>query len=644
MRTSLIGGGLFLVSALGFTDVIFAERTAGYIGWLAAYAPKKLLDVWASGIIFGTFILIAIMIMVNAPLRLRLWWRKERAEDDDDAEEKEKDKEFLKQAKLAAAQTTAAVKAEPAEAAPPAAPAESGWLPKNIFKSKKSGKVFQTIPLDLLEGDKGKPQGGDIKANSNIIKRTLQNFGIDVEMSEVNVGPSVTQYTLRPAEGIKLSKIVALQNDLALALAAHPLRIEAPIPGRPLVGLEIPNKVISMVGLKSLLSADEFQNSHKSLLIALGRNVSGQAIYADLASMPHLMIAGSTGSGKSVSLHAVMMSLLYRNTPDQLKFILIDPKRVELTSYGGISHLLAPVVTDAKKAIMALKWAVKEMERRYDILSSKKVRDLKSYHEHIKDDAEADPLPFIVVVIDELADIMATYPRELEASIVRLAQMSRAVGIHLIVSTQRPSVEVITGLIKANITTRVAFRVASQIDSRTILDMAGAEKLLGSGDMLFMSGDAAKPVRIQGVYVSAQEIKRVTQYIEEEYGAGAEEASSDMNFNKEEHKGAVKVANFGGPIPAGANSGSGLLQFDEMSESEVDDDMFEEARDLVIETGKASTSFLQRRLKLGYARAARMMDLLEDKGIVGPGNGAKPREVLVSRSNDNGDNVMPDTL
>jgi S-DNA-T family DNA segregation ATPase FtsK/SpoIIIE len=634
MRTSVIGGAIFLFSALGLTDVIFAEHAAGYVGFIVAYPLQRLFDSLVSEIIFTTFLVISIMIMVNAPLRLRLWWRNK------PEVEKEEAKSQV-QPVLASTEKPKEEEEETDEA--PAVATTSAWMPQNIFSTKKIKKVFQNIPLDLLEGDKGKAQGGDIKASSNIIKRTLQNFGIDVEMSEVNVGPSVTQYTLRPAEGVKLSKILALQNDLALALSAHPLRIEAPIPGRPLVGIEVPNKAVSTVGLKSLLSSDEFQGSEKPLLLALGRNVSGQAIYADLAGMPHLLIAGSTGSGKSVALHSVMMSLLYRNTPDKLKLILIDPKRVELTTYGGVPHLLAPVVIDAKKAIMALKWAVKEMERRYEVLSARKVRDLKSYHEAIKEDDEADPLPYIVVVIDELADIMATYPRELEASIIRLAQMSRAVGIHLIVSTQRPSVEVITGLIKANITTRIAFRVASQIDSRTILDMSGSEKLLGNGDMLFLSGDSTKPVRVQGTYVSVQEIKRVTQYIEEEYGATVEE-SSDVNFSKDENAGAVKAADWGGAIPSGANSGSGLLQFDEMAESDVDDDMFEEARELVIESGKASTSFLQRRLKLGYARAARLMDILEDKGIVGPGNGAKPREVLVSRSNDNGENVMPDTI
>ena len=474
-------------------------------------------------------------------------------------------------------------------------------------KAAAASSEFRSPPLDLLEDDKGKPSSGDIKANANIIKRTLQNFDISVEMGEVNVGPSITQYTLRPAEGVKLSKITGLQNDLALALAAHPIRIEAPIPGKSLIGIEIPNKTIALVGLRSVLSQEDYQSSKTSLLLGLGRDVSGRVSFADLGKMPHLMIAGATGSGKSVAIHAIMMSLLYRNSPERLRFLLIDPKRVELTAYSGIPHILTPVITDAKKTILALKWAVGEMERRYELLAKAKVRDIGSYQG--TNESGENPMPFIVIVIDELADIMSVYPRELEASVVRLAQMSRAVGIHLIVSTQRPSVEVITGLIKANITSRIGFQVASQIDSRTILDMAGAERLLGNGDMLYMSGDTSKPRRIQGAFVSESEVRKVTQYLESEY--------SEAGFE---------------PLSLEPEGGGGGTIFDSLSgDGEAGDELYKEAENLIVQAGKASASYLQRRLRVGYARAARLLDILESRGVIGPADGAKPREVLIKK-------------
>jgi len=613
LRTTIIGSILFLLSALGVAELIFGDKFGGYTGFLISYPIQKMLDFWASLIILSTILLASALIMLNVPLRLRL---RRKNKEDEEAEDKGEEVEYKETIEDDLDNNQESQPEEDSEKEGVAdedeeiktAPSSSSWLPKMNLRPRKLDLESPTIPVDLLEGDRGKPNGGDIKANSNIIKRTLQNFGIDVEMGEVSVGPSVTQYTLRPAEGIKLSKMVALQNDLALALAAHPIRIEAPIPGRSLVGIEIPNRSIAKVGLKSLIASDEFQHSDSQLLIALGRNVSGKGIYANLAKMPHLLIAGATGSGKSVALHSVMASLLYRNTPDQLKFLIIDPKRVELTLYGGIPHLLTQVIIDAKKAILALRWAAQEMERRYDILSSVKARDIDSYHEKIKGTETDESLPFIVVVIDELADIMATYPRELEAAIVRLAQMSRAVGIHLIVSTQRPSVEVITGLIKANITTRMAFKVASQIDSRTVLDMAGAEKLLGNGDMLFLSGETSKPMRIQGSFVSEQEVKRVVKYLEEEYG---EEHGEEINFSKD------------------GNNQESILNSVSFEDGDDDDDLYEEARSLVIEAKKASTSYLQRRLKVGYARAARLMDMLEERGVVGPADGAKPRDVLV---------------
>ncbi|MEK9182607.1 MAG: DNA translocase FtsK, partial [Patescibacteria group bacterium] len=413
------------------------------------------------------------------------------------------------------------------------------------IKKRKGGLVstYTPPPLYLLEEDQGKPNTGDVKANSNIIRRTLLNFGIEVEMDEITIGPTVTRYALKPAEGVKLSRIVGLQNDLALALAAHPIRIEAPIPGKSLVGIEIPNKSKSIVGLATLLSDDKFQNSSKPLTIALGRGISGRAIFGNLAKMPHVLVAGTTGSGKSVTIHSMIASLLYRNGPDDLKFIMIDPKRVELTLYNNIPHLLTPVITEAKKTILALKWAAKEMDRRYDILEAESVRDIESYHNNvwsvkpkkteknnlgIETEIDADRLPYIIIIIDELADIMSTYPRELESAIVRLAQMSRAVGIHLILSTQRPEVNIITGLIKANIPARVALKVSSQVDSRTILDSGGAEKLLGAGDMLYSSGEA-QPERLQSAFISEAEVKKVVKYLADEY---KDEISEEISLSQ----------------------------------------------------------------------------------------------------------------
>ncbi len=478
---------------------------------------------------------------------------------------------------------------------------------------------YNPPPLSILGSDRGRPGVGDIKANANIIKRTFQNFGIDLEMDEVSVGPTVTRYAVKPAEGVRLSKIVSLANNLELALAAHPVRIEAPIPGKSLVGIEVPNTTKALVGLGGLLNAPEWNASTKPLLAALGRDIAGTPRYLNIGKMPHALVAGATGSGKSVALHAIIISLLYRNGPNQLRFIMIDPKRVELTMYNGIPHLLTPVITDPKKTILSLKWAAKEMERRYNILEAKRVRDIDSYHATVFEPAKKrgdsdmpEALPFIIIVIDELADIMHTYPRELEAGIVRLAQMSRAVGIHLVISTQRPSVNVITGLIKANVPTRLAFQVNSQIDSRTILDGAGAETLLGAGDMLYLSSDMQKPVRIQTAFISEDEVKKVAHYIKS-HNAG------DLT--------SIDFGNANGTVIE-PNDVIGLANGDFANYDEIDDDLYEDAKRAVEEAGRASTSYLQRKLKIGYSRAARLMDVLEARGVIGGADGSKPREIL----------------
>src|SRR3990167_2467446 len=399
---------------------------------------------------------------------------------------------------------------------------------------------------------------------------------------------------------------MALNQDLALALAAHPIRIEAPIPGKSLIGIEVPNKVAAIVRLGSLMNYPEF-NQNGLLSFVLGRDVSGEPIFTDVDKMPHLLIAGSTGSGKSITIHSILISLLYKNSPETLRLVLIDPKRVELSVYNGLPHLVAPVITHAKKTMSVFRWAIDEMDRRYETLLKSGSRDIQSYNKK----NSQDPLPYILIVIDELADLMTNYGREIEGAIVRLAQMARATGLHLILATQRPSVEVITGLIKANITSRIALQVASQIDSRTILDSAGAEKLLGGGDMLFISSELSKPKRIQGAYIPEEEIGKVINFIKENNPLPLTdeglEIDSSLLENGEDEKNIFDQYNY--------------------NDSDDEDELFEEAVETVKAAQKASASLLQRRLKIGYARAARLLDIMEAKGIIGPGDGAKPRDV-----------------
>lgn len=463
----------------------------------------------------------------------------------------------------------------------------------------RSDATWSYPALDLLKESDEVASSGNIPKNVEIIQKTLKNFGIDVKMQEVNIGPTVTQYTLKPDEGVKLNQITARSNDLALALAARSLRVEAPIPGKSAVGMEIPNKIAAKVTLKEVMVSNEFKAVKSKLGIALGRDVAGTPFGVDLEKMPHLLVAGATGSGKSVCINSVIITLLYNNSPRDLRFIMVDPKRVELTCYNGIPHLLAPVVTEVDRTVSALKWAVHEMERRYKIFAETGRRNIAAYNANPPD----GKMPYIVVIIDELADLMVAAANDVESSIVRLAQMARATGIHLIVATQRPSVDVITGLIKANITSRIAFAVASQVDSRTILDMAGAEKLLGKGDMLFISSDVSKPKRVQGCLVTDPEIESVVDFLRK--AGEAEYDDTILTFRPTK----------GTP---GASGGT------------IDDDLYEEALETVVRAGKGSASLLQRRLRVGYARAARLLDLLEQEGVIGPADGAKPRDVLIT--------------
>ncbi len=631
--TKGVGALLFLISGLGLIDVAYAGA-GGKLGYYITWPLLKLVEVYATTTILIALFVISIIMTFNLYFTLAdiLAWRKRKKEEKALASNLGKNTGKMDEHEEAAVDKAVANIGIKAPINKPAPDKKRGLLDFTDAEESTFAtsvviphlKPFAPPPLSLLEKDRGKPETGDIKANANIIKRTLQNFGITVEMDEISIGPSVTRYALKPAEGVKLSRIITLNNDLSLALAAHPIRIEAPIPGKSLVGIEVPNTAKTTVGLATLLASPDFHDSDKPLLISLGKDITGRAHFSNLAKAPHMLIAGATGSGKSVTIHSLVTSLLYRNSPENLKFIMIDPKRVELTMYNKIPHLLTPVITEPKKAILALKWAAKEMNRRYDILQKNSSRDLDSYHKSIlvpaldkykangskQEEALKLPegLPYIVIIIDELADIMQAYPRELESAIVRLAQMSRAVGIHLVISTQRPSVNVITGLIKANIPSRIALQVSSQIDSRTILDQMGAEKLLGAGDMLYLGGEMSKPVRLQSAYISESEVKRVVKYLTDTY---IDDIVDEINLT---------------PTEAGASAAFDSMTDDDSMED--DDDLYESAKETVIEAGKASTSYIQRKLGIGYSRAAKLMDMLESRSVIGPARGSKPREIL----------------
>jgi len=467
---------------------------------------------------------------------------------------------------------------------------------------------WQFPSIDLLNQKQDKADAGDVNANAQAIHDTFENFNIEVEMEGANIGPRVTQYTLKPPTGVKLTKITALENNLALDLAAHSIRMEAPIPGKRAVGIEVPNVKAATVRVSSILLSPEWQKHSGPLEIAIGKDISGSAVVADLDKMPHVLVAGQTGSGKSVMINTILTSLLYKNSPADLKLILVDPKQVELKPYDEIPHLLTPVITEPEKCISALKWAVAEMERRYRALSEAGKRDIAGYNTLKKEEG----MPYIVIVIDELADLMMMAARDVEALIVRIAQKARAVGIHLVLATQRPSVDVITGLIKANVPARIAFKTTSQVDSRTIIDQVGAEKLLGGGDMLLTTADAPKPRRIQGALIAEDETAKVTDFIRMQRPPQYDDevVSQPVQLNG---KGGI-VADYGG--------------------QDADDDMFKDAVHVVIENRKASTSLLQRRLRIGYGRAARLIEQMEEQGIIGAADGSRPREVLVSSLDD----------
>jgi S-DNA-T family DNA segregation ATPase FtsK/SpoIIIE len=485
---------------------------------------------------------------------------------------------------------------------------------------------WQPPSIDLLEKKQSPADAGDVQQNAQTIRDTLSEFNIDVEMEGANIGPKVTQYTLKPPSGVKLTRITALETNIALNLAAQSLRIEAPIPGQRAVGIEVPNRKAADVRLHGILTAKQWKNEHEPLAFAIGKDISGEAVVGELNKMPHLLIAGQTGSGKSVMINTLLTSLLYRNSPSEMKLILVDPKQVEMAPYEDIPHLLTPVITEPEKTISALKWAVNEMERRYKLLAEEKIRDIRSYNQKIQSGTkkisvpdedgneqrvDEGAMPYIVIVIDELADLMMVAARDVEALIVRLAQKARAVGIHLVLATQRPSVDVITGLIKANVPARIAFTVASQIDSRTILDQIGAEKLLGQGDMLLLTPSMSKPKRIQGAWVMDEEVVKITDHLR---------MQSAPQYNDEIISQPVQLNGKGGVV----------MDFD----GGGDDDMYKDALRVVVESGKASTSLLQRRLRVGYARAARIIEQMEEQGVIGPADGARPREVLITNLDD----------
>jgi len=638
LLTGSVGGLIhmfFISSSVSAFSVADGGGGGGYFGALFAQPSFTYLGFWAGSLLLFALIIISILITFNVSLKA-LWTSKPEEEDQEGLSAFAKasaDKTAPAVLKINSMGKEGFIKEQVLDKNPKINNNDDDNIkikpiaqPTKVINAGKDGglkleaitledrKDWKLPNFDLLDDSQATVDSGNIEINVTIIKKTLADFGIDVEMGEVNVGPTVTQYTLRPAVGVKLSQIAALQNDLALALSAHSIRMELPIPGKALVGIEVPNKSTAIVRLREVMQTNDFVNHKSKLAVALGRDVAGHPMVADLAKMPHMLIAGATGTGKSVAINSLFISLLYRNTPQDVKFIVIDPKRVELNLYNGIPHLLTPVVIETDKAVNSLKWAVSEMDRRYKLLSEAGKRNIVEYNE-----ASGLGMPYIVILVDELADLMAVAQADVEAAIVRLAQMARAVGIHLVLATQRPSVDIITGLIKANITSRIAFAVASQIDSRTILDSSGAEKLLGNGDMLYISAEFNKPRRIQGAFIGEKEVRKVVDFFKVQTGA--------VIYNEEILEKPKRALGILGAEGEGGDD---------------DDPLLQEATDEVKRAGKASASLLQRRLRVGYARAARLLDIMEAKGIIGPGDGAKPREVYPSTTSPEFDEDFKD--
>lgn len=603
--------GLVNLLAIGIVmDASVAINSGGIVGLPVSGLLTQAIDFWGAFVVALAIMVAAIFLVFNISfhgviewfqdwktgstrVREKDAWQDDQEEEDEDimvVEEEEWD-DFVEE-------DEEAVEEEGDEKALPPA-----GVPVVASQSAEEESVMTTktrrhikIPVDLLDENSTEAESGDTDRAQEIIQTTFEHFGINVSMAGVRVGPTVTQYAFKPHKGVKLSRIVSLQNDLALALAAHPIRIEAPIPGKALVGIEVPNKTIGSVGLRELLESRDFKGRKSNAMAPLGKDVGGNVVSVQVDKAPHMLVAGATGSGKSVCLNVIIAALLYQNGPDDLKFIMVDPKRVELGVYAGIPHLLVPPITAVDEAINALKWGVREMERRLDHLAKAGARDIDSYNAKSK-----ERMPKVVIVIDELADLMSQNKRDVEAVIVRIAQMARAAGIHLVLATQRPSVDVITGTIKANIPTRLAFAVASQVDSKTMLDVSGAEKLLGRGDMLVSTPQISKPKRLQGAYISDDEIDRMVKFLKKE-------GTPDYNHQ----------------ITEDSRTGGSAFKSDDS------DPLLEDAIQVVLQSKKASTSFLQRRMRIGYSRAARIVDLLEEMGVIGPQNGSKPRTVLIT--------------
>lgn len=607
-------------------DLAVSGQGGGYFGWLLAQAFLSMLSVPIAGFVLAVLALITILFVLRISPKSLFDLLKSLLEREESEENK----------KLAGL-----IRKTNGDDIKEAAPKSAGQIKLNEgvptlqFDDDKKGKLsslkgsvardkaaeeqsalttftdpnWQAPSLDLLEKKQNPADAGDVQHNSQIIHDTLAEFNINVEMENANIGPKVTQYTLKPPSGVKLTRITQLETNIALNLAAQSLRMEAPIPGQKAVGIEVPNRKAADVRLHGILTSDRWHGIREPLGFAIGRDIAGDAVVGELNKMPHLLIAGQTGSGKSVMINTLLTSLLYRNSPSDMKLILVDPKQVEMAPYADIPHLLAPIITKPEECISALKWAVNEMERRYSLLAEEKLRDIKSYNQKKKDEG----MPYIVIVIDELADLMMIAARDVEALVVRLAQKARAVGIHLVLATQRPSVDVITGLIKANVPARIAFTVASQVDSRTILDQVGAEKLLGQGDMLLLTPEMSKPKRIQGAWVMEDEVQKVTDHMR---------MQREPQYDEEITKQPVNLSGRGGVVMDLDGGG--------------DDDMYRDALQVVVDSGKASASLLQRRLRVGYARAARLIETMEEQGVIGPADGARPREVLISSLDDIG--------